>query len=276
MKKLVSVIIPTKNSAGMLRNCLRSINNQTYTHIEVIIVDGGSSDDTVRISQEYNAKIYTFKPKVKEGTFDATHKRNYGVAKASGDYIYYVDADMELDKNLIKEAVQLAEEGYDALIIPEISFGVGVWASAKDLERRCYFGDTTIEAPRFFKKSVWVSLGGLDENLAGGRDDGDMYFKLLEHSYRVGRTSRYIRHNEGELTVKKLFMKKLFYGKDVLKYVKKRPVVGIKSYMPLRWSYIRNWELFLRRPKDAFFFVLMKIIESTGGVVGVVSSVISR
>ncbi|MCL4200363.1 hypothetical protein KJZ67_03400 [Patescibacteria group bacterium] len=71
-------------------------------------------------------------------------------------------------------------------------------------------------------------------------------------------------------------MKKLFYVKDVLKYVKKRPVVGIKSYMPLRWSYIRNWKLFLRRPKDAFFFVLMKIIESTGGVVGVVSSVISR
>ena len=160
---LVSIIIPTKNSSEFLENCLKSIKQQTYKNIEVIVVDGKSTDKTLSLAKKYKCKIYQLVPKVRKGTFDAPYKRNYGVKKSRGEYVYYVDADMELPPKLIQEAVTLCSKKYDALIIPEDSFGIGIWASAKNLERRCYWGDNLIESPRFFRKKVWQKVGGLDE-----------------------------------------------------------------------------------------------------------------
>lgn len=276
MKDQVSIIIPTKNSGEFLENTLKSIRQQSYKYIETIIIDGASTDNTVSLAKKYKCRLFTYIPIVKAGTFDAPFKRNYGVKKAKGAYVYYVDADMELPKNLVSEAVSLCRRTYDALLLPEDSFGVGVWSRAKNLERRCYWGDTGIEAPRFFKKAVWEKVGGLDEELAGGRDDGDLYYKLLDNGYKVGRTKAVVLHNEGHLTLKKLFRKKLMYGKDVLKYVSKRPKVGIYSYFPIRPSYFRNWKLFINRPLDTFFFTIMKTVESVAGIIGVLYSLIDR
>ncbi len=192
---LVSIVIPAKNSAGMLENCLKSIKEQSYKDIEIIIVDSGSQDKTKELAEKYHCRFYNYYPKVPRGFFDAPHKRNYGAKKAKGAYIYYIDADMVLTKEVIAQAVKAAER-YDAIIIAEDSFGEGIWARAKNLERRCYWGDDTIEAPRFVKKKVWDDLGGLDEVLGGGGDDWDLYQKLRENNYSVGRISAKVMHNE--------------------------------------------------------------------------------
>ncbi len=275
-KDLVSIVIPTKGTADFLENCLKSIRAQNYKNIELIIVDGYPDNETLNLIKKYKVTLLKYTPILKKGTFDAPYKRNFGVKKAKGTYVYYVDADMELSKNLIKEAVQLCKVKYSALILPEDSFGVGIWARAKNLERRCYWGDMGIEAPRFFNKKIWEKVGGLDQSLASGRDDGDLFYKLLENGYKVGRTKNIVRHNEGNLTVAKLFNKKYRYGKDVLKYVSKRPKIGIYSYLPIRMSYIRNWKLFIARPADSVVFVIMKIIESAGGLTGVAYSLIAN
>lgn len=273
---IVSIIIPTKNSGIFLENTLKSINGQTYKNIEVIVIDGLSKDNTVSTSKKYKARILNYVPKVKKGTFDAPHKRNYGVKKSRGEYVYYVDADMELSPKLIEEAVMLCQKKFDALILPEDSFGEGIWARAKNLERRCYWGDDLIESPRFFKKSVWTDVGGLDESLAGGRDDGDLYEKLKDRGYKVGRTKSLVMHNEGKLTASKLFWKKFMYGKDITKYVAKRPVTGIASYSPIRLSFLKNWKLFFNRPVDTGVFIVMKIIEISGGLSGLGASLLKN
>ncbi len=271
-KELVSVIIPTKNSSRFLENCLKSIKSQTYLSIELIIVDGNSSDKTLEIAKKYKSVIYEFVPKVASGTFDAPHKRNYGAKKARGKYIYYVDADMELSKGLLSEATELCEKRFDALIIPEDSFGEGIWASAKNLERRCYWGDDSIEAPRFFKKDVWKKLGGLDETLGGGGDDWDLHQKLLEKKYNVGRTKNIVGHNEGKLELFKLMKKRFMYGRDSIKYISKRPKAGVVSYFPIRKAYIKNWKLFVMRPIDAVAFIIMRSMEYLAGFSGIVFS----
>lgn len=273
---LVSVIVPTKNSAEFLEKCLKNIRNQTYRNIEIIIVNGGSTDNTIQIAKKYKAKTFSYSPIVKKGTFDAPHKRNYGVKKSMGKYVYYVDADMELSKNLIEECVKLCDVKYDALIIPEDSFGIGVWASAKNLERRCYFGDNSVEAPRFFKKTVWQNVGGLDESLGGGGDDWDLYQKILEKGYRVGRTKNIVRHNESNLKLTKLVKKRFMYGRDSFSYVTKRPRAGFISYFPIRKAYLKNWKLFARRPKDTFFFIIMRTTEYGAGFTGVLYSLLNK
>lgn len=276
MNKLVSIITPTRNSAQFLENCLKSIKNQMYKHIEIIIIDGKSSDNTIPIAKKYNCKIYTFVPKVKKGAFDASFKRNFGAKKAKGSYIYWLDADMELPKNLIEEAVSLCEKSTDAVILPEDSFGIGIWARAKNLERRCYWGDNTVECPRFFKREVWDSIGGLDESLGAGGDDLDIHQKVLEKGYHVGRTKSIVMHNEGNLKLSKLIKKHFMYGRDTIKYFYKRPKAGIVSYFPIRPAYVRNYKLLLSRPLDTCVFIFMRTVENLSGVVGIMYSFIDN
>lgn len=273
---LVSIIIPTRNAESFIQNCLIAISKQSYKNYEVLVIDGKSTDKTVEIAQKHHATVLTYVPNVEQGTFDAPHKRNYGAKKAKGDFVYYLDADMELTKNVLKEAVSLCSMNCDGVILPEESFGIGPWAQAKNLERRCYWGDDSKEAPRFFKKKVWEALGGLDVSLGGGGDDWDLYQKMLDKGYIVGRIKSHVMHNEGDLRLGKLMRKRFMYGRDSLRYVTKRPKAGFLSYFPIQKCYIRNWKMFLKRPKDSFTFIIMRTAEYCAGFSGIVYSFINR
>lgn len=257
--------------------CLIRIRDQYYKNIEVIIVDGKSKDmkKIIQIVKKYNCTFYIFVPNVRKGLFDATKKRNYAATKAKGEFVYHMDADMELTKNVIKEAVDLCGKGFDAVILPEDSFGEGPWAIAKNLERRFFWNDDTVESPRFFKKSVWDKLEGYDENIAGGGDDRDLYQKLLETGHKVGRIKSFVMANEGKLTLTHLLKKQFMYRRELLKYIYKRPK-SIKGYFPIRESHIKNWRVFVSRPKDTFLFILMKTAESVAGVLGILYSILKR
>lgn len=272
MRKKVSVIIPTKNSSEFLEDCLASIRQQAYSPIEVLVVDSFSKDNTLKIAKKYRCKVFQYKPKIDKGLFEAPFKRNYGAKKATGEYLYYLDVDMKLKKGVIKEAVNLCSKKFDAVILPEDSFGEGVWASAKNLERRCYWGDDSVEAPRFVKSSVYKKIGGMDTSVGGGGDDWDLFQKLLENGYRVGRTKSIVLHNEGKLSLTKLIKKRFMYGRQTVKYISKRPRKGFISYFPIRLAYIRNWRLFVSRPKDALAFIIMRTGEYAAGFAGIMYS----
>jgi glycosyltransferase involved in cell wall biosynthesis len=240
--------------------------------VEVILVDGHSCDGTREIAECYGARVLQYDPGAPVGTFDAPHRRNFGVTQARGTYVYYVDADMELEPGVIAEAVALIHDGCAAVIVPEDSIGDGLWARAKNLERRCYWGDDTVEAPRFFRADIWRRLGGLDETLGGGGDDWDMHEKLRAARYVTGRTRALVRHNEGRLNLMKLLRKRFMYGRDSAKYIAKRPKAGLVSYFPIRRAYLRNWRLFVARPRDAAAFVVMRFAEYAAGLAGIIFS----
>jgi len=67
MKELVSVIVPTKNSADTIETCLKSIKNQTYPDIEIIVVDNYSEDRTADIAREYGKVLLKSSERSKEG-----------------------------------------------------------------------------------------------------------------------------------------------------------------------------------------------------------------
>src|SRR5258708_4868852 len=151
----VSVIISTRNAAVTLENCLKSIQKQTYKPGELIVVDRDSTDGTKQIAQKYTNQVYNY------GT-ERSDQRNYGAKKASGDYLLFLDADMELTPSVIESAVKRVEKepGVAAVIIPEESVGNGYWAKVKAFERSFYIGDLSIEAPRFINKKVFLKVGG--------------------------------------------------------------------------------------------------------------------
>lgn len=101
---LVSVIIPVYNSEKLLKRCLESVKNQTWNSIEIIIVDNGSKDNSIKIIKEYVEKYSNFTWHVCEKK-GASEARNLGIDKANGDYIVFVDSDDYVSENYIEKMI---------------------------------------------------------------------------------------------------------------------------------------------------------------------------
>lgn len=90
MKPLISIIIPAYNVEKYIAKCLDSIKNQTFQNYEVIIVDDGSTDNTLEIINQYISKRFRVFSQKNKGAGEA---RNTGIKKAIGKYITFVDSD---------------------------------------------------------------------------------------------------------------------------------------------------------------------------------------
>lgn len=94
---LISVIVPIYNVEQFLSKCIQSIINQSYSRLEIILVDDGSTDDSPQICDEFKEKDKRIKVihKKNGGLSDA---RNVGIEVASGEYIGFVDSDDYIDE----------------------------------------------------------------------------------------------------------------------------------------------------------------------------------
>lgn len=120
MSDLISVIVPAYNVEKYIRYCLNSLKNQSYSNIEVIMVDDGSKDSTGVICDEFAAKYVNFQVihKSNEGLGFA---RNTGIQHAHGKYITFVDSDDWIDENLLQtlydgismHSVDMCKSGFD-------------------------------------------------------------------------------------------------------------------------------------------------------------------
>lgn len=235
---LVSVIVTTYNNTATLGSCLESIANQSYEHIELIVVDNHSTDDTQEIARRYTDKVYTKGP-------ERCTQRNYGVEKSKGAYVVMIDSDMELGRNVVDACVMQTaiNPALKALVIPEESFGQGFWAKCKALERSFYVNVPWIEAARFFDKETYVSVGGYDESLISG-EDWDLSQRVGSRA-PIGRINEFIRHNEGRLRLVRTLKKKYYYAKKFASYLdanKDTPATGAQT------SVISRYGLFFTRP----------------------------
>ena len=101
---IVSVIIPTLNSAKYIGRCLKGIENQSYTSIEILIVDAGSADQTLEIVESFKNRL-TINLFHAPGT-NMGEARNLGIKRALGDYITFCDSDDYYLKNKILHQVE--------------------------------------------------------------------------------------------------------------------------------------------------------------------------
>jgi len=188
----------------------------------------------------------------------------------------FIDADMELNKGLIEEAVKKCEEeGYDALILPEKGAGKGFWAKCQALEKKCYLGDELMETPnRFIRRDVYRKVGGYDSNLIVG-EDFDLGDKIFRAEFRVGRIKSFIDHYE-RTSFWQLLKKKYYYGKEMPEYFKKSGAIGVKRFSLFRSAYFRNWRLFIKDPIHGFGVVLMKTLQWLIGGIGYLVGVLKK
>jgi glycosyltransferase involved in cell wall biosynthesis len=86
----ISIIVATYNAGNALKKTLESISSQKYDNMEIVVIDGGSKDNTLEIVQEFNEKIAYFISEKDKGIPDAYNK---GILAATGDWIYFLNAD---------------------------------------------------------------------------------------------------------------------------------------------------------------------------------------
>lgn len=105
---LVSIVIPVYNVEKYIDRCLKSVINQTYSNLEIILVDDGSPDNCPQICDEWAKRDSRIKVihKVNAGLGMA---RNTGIENANGKYIFFFDSDDFIDLNVVKDCVICAE-----------------------------------------------------------------------------------------------------------------------------------------------------------------------
>jgi len=104
----VSVVIPTKNRVEDLKKCVECLVNQTVLPYELIVVDGSDSDETKEYLKNLKLKFKCIYIKQHKG--GTANARNLGIKKATGDIIVFMDDDVILDRDAIKEVVNVFAE----------------------------------------------------------------------------------------------------------------------------------------------------------------------
>lgn len=108
MKKL-TIIIPTYNSEKYIEKCIISILKQTYTNLEIIIIDDNSSDNTYEICQKIQKDDLRIKPIRNSKNEGVSITRNLGIDIATGEYITFVDSDDYIEENLYEKLIEKIE-----------------------------------------------------------------------------------------------------------------------------------------------------------------------
>ena len=115
MEGLISIIVPIYNKEDKVKKCIESILNQSYKNLEVIMIDDGSTDRTLKICKEIkktDSRIRLIHKK-NEGV-SAT--RNLGIKIAKGEFIQFVDSDDELEKNMCELLVRTMQKGHYEMV----------------------------------------------------------------------------------------------------------------------------------------------------------------
>ncbi|MGA7627340.1 MAG: glycosyltransferase family 2 protein [Methanoregula sp.] len=166
---LVSIITPSFNKGSYIEETILSIRNQTYKNIEHIIIDGGSTDETLAILKRYDGQIFWIS-EPDQGQSDAINK---GWKMAHGDIIAYLNADDTYTKDAVRIAVEYFNKHPDVGMV----YGDGILTDEKgtflralhagefSLRDLIYCRNNILQPAVFLRRSLYEKIGGIDENL---------------------------------------------------------------------------------------------------------------
>lgn len=162
-----SIIIPVYNGGDPFKRCLQAIQRSTFTDWELVVVDDGSTDGSARWAEQFGA--LTFKTNGRQGPAAA---RNIGARRANGAYLFFIDADCQLQADTLARAAQIfqSDPGLEALFgsYDDAPEAAGFISQYKNLFHRYVHQSSNEEASTFWtgcgaiKRSVFLALGGFD------------------------------------------------------------------------------------------------------------------
>ncbi|PBJ13850.1 glycosyltransferase family 2 protein [Flavobacterium sp. ACN6] len=233
---LVSIIIPTFNRENLIKETLQSIVSQTYTNWECIIVDDGSTDNTVLIVKEFikdDARFLFYSLEHKGVSF----ARNHALSKISGEFIQFLDSDDILHEDKLKESLETlaGKEVKSKIVISNFMMFRGDLKNIEapfcklsptlfTFEKVLYDWDFEFNIPihcGFFHKSNFENFRFQSE--LGAKEDWIMWLKIFKNKPQVHFLDlplAYYRYHEKNMTKDFAHMKSnFFYSFPILKSI---------------------------------------------------------
>lgn len=226
---MISIIIPAYNEEKYLPNLLECIKRQTYRNYEIIVADADSTDNTRLIAQKYGCRVVN-------GGLPAA-SRNSGAGHAKGSILLFMDADVEIERNFLKQAIcEFAERKLDAAacyITPSGSRMIDViffhlynsWTFMFQL----VYPQATAHGI-FCSKKLHKKINGFDETIRITEDadyvnrcSKSARFRMLRKPRAVASVRRFEREGRIKLAAKLAFLGlyRIFFGdlrKDLIPY----------------------------------------------------------
>ena len=188
---LVSVVIPNYNYAIYLKQCIDSVLSQTYSNLEIILVDDGSNDNSLEVARQFEDKIKI----VTQTNLGVNAARNNGIKEAVGEFIAICDSDDYWVNSKIERQMELFFKNPDLALVycsyfrtNERSERIGEIAAAHS----GYLADLFIERPTqaliagggstaLFKKRINQMHVFFDESLRGNGEDWDFFRRISKY-----------------------------------------------------------------------------------------------
>lgn len=293
MRTKVSVIIPCFNSILFLPETIQSVLNQTYSTIEIIVIDDGSSDGSLEYLQALDIPNLIVKPNIGKGACAA---RNYGFELSTGDYIQYLDADDILHPSKIKNQLQLFEQFGDEIL------SSGVWGrfhnSVSDVKWEHQYINKDYEKPIYWlvdswngngmgQTSIWLTHRSLIEKAGKWNEslllnqDGEFFSRVLLNAkaikfcedakvyYRSGNSNSITQqHKFSKEKANSLLKSCMLYQKNCKQYVNFEIVKkGLgQNYLTFIYQFYPLYPELLKKSEEQFYNLGYKKIWAVGGI----------
>ena len=240
MKPLVSIIVPIYNAAPYLQETLDSIMASTYRPIEVIMVDDGSKDDSLKIARDI-CGIHPECRVLSQANSGVSAARNKAIRNANGAYILPVDADDKIADTFIEKAVEILEKEPNIRVV-----GCRCWmfgAENKEWKLPTFSHallarKNMIPATALYRKVDWEKCGGYCEEEIY-REDWDFWLSMMELGgtfYKINEVLFYYRISTGSRRVLAKGRKKI-----IVDAINSRHSNYLKKHLGGPLHYHRSW-----------------------------------
>lgn len=161
MDTKISVIMPTFNSEKFVQRSILSVINQSFKHWELIVIDDGSTDNTLNIVNSYISQDARIKLVRNLGS-GAGSARNLGINISKADLIAFIDSDDYYDTNFLANAYELIRDGNDCVVFDYYVFHNDESGNVREAGT-AFYNSYTACWNKVYKKELWHNLG-FDEN----------------------------------------------------------------------------------------------------------------
>lgn len=190
MNPVLSIVVPSYNSEHYIRECLESLRAAKSDRVEYILIDGGSSDNTMSIVEEYRDLFTVVISEKDKGQSDAINK---GFRKATGQFLTWLNSDDVLLPEVLPPLVEYLQSTEEDCV-----FGNVLWFDACGEITRVAYGprrnhrlvNSHLLLPfgpsAFVRRSIWEKIGGLDLSYHYIMDI-EYWWRIVRSGYQVGR-----------------------------------------------------------------------------------------
>ena len=185
---LISVIVPCYNQGIYLKETIQSALASTYRPLEIIIINDGSTDDSLELARVLEAQH----PEVQvlnQANAGVTKARNMGIAKAQGEYILPLDGDDLISATYIEKGIAVLSMRPEVKVVycqaeKFSDSGRKPW-KLKPFSLQQLAKDNMIFVSALFRKADALEVGGFSEDMQLGREDWEFWIKLLKNGGEV-------------------------------------------------------------------------------------------